>query len=145
MEKNEKKKKRARKRTNHTPSTTGKAHTPSGDASIMEISHHCRWVCVPPWGFGQSRLRKSVPRRCGVLILRVMFYGTYCWAIGSAIALSFRFAFCSKSVKVSCQGVCRQSGWVGFLVCWFLYEIDPNPRKKLFALGKKWPKCHFLT
>ena len=37
-------------------------------------------------------------------------------------------------------------GWVGFLVVCFVSYIKSTPtHEKVFAVGKKWPKCHFST
>ena len=32
-------------------------------------------------------------------------------------------------------------GWVGFLVVCLLYKTNPNPRKKIFAVGKSGPRA----
>ena len=33
---------------------------------------------------------------------------------------------------------------LGFFLVSFLYETNPNPRKKNICCGKKWPKCHMF-
>ena len=39
-------------------------------------------------------------------------------------------------------GVCGELGSVRFLVVYFLYKTNQNPRNNI-CCGKKWPKCHF--
>ena len=39
-------------------------------------------------------------------------------------------------VPFAILAVCRELDWVGFLVVCFLYKTNPNPTKKLCAVGK---------
>ena len=60
-----------------------------------------------------------------------------------------RYGRCTLDGKSStiATDVCGEFGWVGCLVVCFLCEIDPNPRKKHFAVGKsgpEWATCNLF-